>query len=81
MKIIFLQGEIFEFPSFFICLKIHFNVNGKALSHVKTSVVWECWFLMYPQIWTYVFFSIYLPGIMYKVLDICKKYPWYFIYP
>jgi hypothetical protein len=29
LKIIFLHGEIFEFPSFF-CLKIHFNVNGKA---------------------------------------------------
>ncbi len=30
MKITFLHGEIFEFPSFFFCLKIPFNVNGKA---------------------------------------------------
>jgi hypothetical protein len=30
LKIIFLHGEIFEFPSFFFCLKILFNVNGKA---------------------------------------------------
>ncbi len=29
-KIIFLYGEIFEFPLFFFCLKILFNVNGKA---------------------------------------------------
>jgi hypothetical protein len=26
----FLHGEIFEFSSFFFCLKILFNVNGKA---------------------------------------------------
>jgi hypothetical protein len=25
-----LHGEIFEFPKFFFCLKILFNVNGKA---------------------------------------------------
>jgi hypothetical protein len=25
-----LYGEIFEFPLFFFCLKILFNVNGKA---------------------------------------------------
>ncbi len=30
MKIIVLPGEIFEFPSFFFCLKIPFNVNRKA---------------------------------------------------
>jgi hypothetical protein len=30
MKIIFLHGEIFEFPSFFFCIKILFNVNGKV---------------------------------------------------
>jgi hypothetical protein len=30
LKIIFLLGEIFKFPSFFFCLKILFNVNGKA---------------------------------------------------
>ncbi len=29
-KIIFLYGEIFEFLLFFFCLKILFNVNGKA---------------------------------------------------
>ncbi len=29
MKIISLHGEIFEFPQFFFCLKILFNVNGK----------------------------------------------------
>jgi hypothetical protein len=28
--IIFLNDEIFEFQSFFFCLKILFNVNGKA---------------------------------------------------
>jgi hypothetical protein len=28
LKIIFVNGEIFEFPSFFFCLKILFNVNG-----------------------------------------------------
>ncbi len=31
LKIILLHGEIFEFPSFFFCLKIIFNVNGKAM--------------------------------------------------
>jgi len=30
LKIIFLHGEIFEFPSFFFCLKVLLNVNGKA---------------------------------------------------
>jgi hypothetical protein len=30
LKIIFLHGEIFEFSSFFFCLKILFNVNGKV---------------------------------------------------
>jgi hypothetical protein len=30
LKIIFLHGEIFEFPKFFLCLKICFNVNGKT---------------------------------------------------
>jgi len=29
-KIIFLHGEIFEFPWFFFCLKVHVNVNSKA---------------------------------------------------
>jgi hypothetical protein len=28
--IIFLHGEIFEFP-FFFCFNIYFNVNGKAI--------------------------------------------------
>jgi hypothetical protein len=31
LKIIFLHGEIFEFPLFSICLKILLNVNGNAL--------------------------------------------------
>ncbi len=31
LKIIFLHGEIFEFPSFSFCLKMLFNVNGKAM--------------------------------------------------
>jgi hypothetical protein len=30
LKIIFLLGEILEFSSFFFCLKILFNVNGKV---------------------------------------------------
>jgi hypothetical protein len=30
LKTIFLHGEILEFPSFFFCLKIFFNGNGKA---------------------------------------------------
>ncbi len=30
LKIIFLHGEIFEFPYLLFCLKILFNVNGKA---------------------------------------------------
>jgi hypothetical protein len=30
MRIIFLYGEIFEFPSFFFCLKILLNVNSEA---------------------------------------------------
>jgi hypothetical protein len=30
LKIIFLHSEIFEFPQFFFCLKIFFNLNGKA---------------------------------------------------
>jgi L-lactate permease len=35
LKIIFLHGEIFEFPYFFFCLKIVFHVNGKAI-HIVT---------------------------------------------
>jgi hypothetical protein len=31
LKIMFLDGETFEFPSFFFCIKILFNVNGKAI--------------------------------------------------
>jgi hypothetical protein len=35
-KIIFLHGEILKFSWFFFCLKIFFNVNGKAImSHWK----------------------------------------------
>jgi hypothetical protein len=30
MKIIFLHGEVLEFPYFFFCLKIHLNANAKA---------------------------------------------------
>jgi hypothetical protein len=30
LKIIFLHGDIFEILQFFFCLKILFNVNGKA---------------------------------------------------
>jgi hypothetical protein len=30
LKIIFLHGEIFEFPKFFVCLETLFNVNGKV---------------------------------------------------
>jgi len=31
LKIIFLHGEILEFPKFFFCLKILIYVNGKAI--------------------------------------------------
>jgi hypothetical protein len=31
LKSMFLDGEIFEFPSFFFCIKILLNVNGKAI--------------------------------------------------
>ncbi len=39
MKIIFWHGEIFEFPQFFFCLKILFNVNGKATVVTGTPLV------------------------------------------
>ncbi len=45
LKIIFLHGEIFEFSSFFFCLKILFNnVNGKAtLCHTPlVAVIANC---------------------------------------
>jgi len=43
LKIMFLHGEIFEFPSFFFCLKIFFNVNGKAaLRHSPCFIVSHC---------------------------------------
>ncbi len=32
LKIIFLHGEIFEFPLFFFCLKVLFNVNWQGHS-------------------------------------------------
>jgi hypothetical protein len=32
LKIIFLHGERFEFPQFFFCLKILFNIIGKGNS-------------------------------------------------
>jgi hypothetical protein len=40
LKIIFLHGEIFEFLSFFFCLKIFLNVNGKGHSVTHPLFKW-----------------------------------------
>jgi hypothetical protein len=45
-KIIFLHGEILEFPSSFFCLKILFNVNGKAIVwYTKKKATKKIWLL------------------------------------
>jgi hypothetical protein len=40
LKIIILHCEIFEFPQFFFCLQILFNVNGKATVGDTTLVTY-----------------------------------------
>jgi hypothetical protein len=71
LKMIFLHGEIFEFSSFFFCLKILFNVNGKAT--VWHAPCWGC--CKFPKtcstycIWPFCFLEMQVKLIFIKTLQ------------